>query len=277
MGENGRVNCLPQSGGCERPFTDAFVAHLNVTGESHFRHRACLDVEVRTSAQPEALYQDEKSNASLVIERKSIVWPTDYIYRHRNDHVVSDVILSELEGLEMKDLYVLRLPMLIKGREKELRNFAEQAGKAIRKNWKNIAAGTRYKGGEGEWWWRFGKAWDGEFEDGAPKQGITVSWIGPSLTFDDFIDPVLPPKELVEKLRSMFANCADKFSGYPYARRILVIDPVGDLRSKNRDFWEALWKHYSPPPEIGEIWSGICDWVTDTEQDWIFEPLYEGA
>jgi hypothetical protein len=155
------MNCLPQSGGCEKPFTVAFVAHLNSTENASFNHRACLDVEERTTPQPEALYEDNITNRSLVIERKSVVWPLDYIRRHRNDHVVSDVIMRELVGLEMQDHYVLGLPLLIRGKEKEVHAFAQRTGKAIRRNWERFERGDRYKGREGEWWWTFGKAQDG--------------------------------------------------------------------------------------------------------------------
>lgn len=36
------MTCLPKSGGCERPFTDAFVAHLNSLEGTRYSHRSTL-------------------------------------------------------------------------------------------------------------------------------------------------------------------------------------------------------------------------------------------
>src|SRR5262252_6392410 len=104
--------CLPESGGCERPFTDAFVQHLNENEGSYYAHQACLDVMDSSSAQPEALYLDLVTNIRLVVERKSIAWPTDYAYRHSNDHFVFDVFSRALKGVGFEDLYEIRLPLL---------------------------------------------------------------------------------------------------------------------------------------------------------------------
>ena len=75
------MSCIPQSGGCERPFTEAFVEHLNQTGGSRYVHRACLDRIDSKNPQPEAMYVDSERKLQLVIERKSISWPIDYPYR----------------------------------------------------------------------------------------------------------------------------------------------------------------------------------------------------
>jgi hypothetical protein len=39
-------------------------------------------------------------------------------------------------------------------------------------------------------------------------------------------------------------------------------------------WWGQVFKKLSPPPDISEIWMGIYDWVSDFEQDWIYEKLY---
>lgn len=114
------MSCLPESGGCERPFTDAFVEHLNQTGDSRYVHRACLDRIDSKNPQPEALYVDSEQNLQLVIERKSISWPIDFPYRHKKSHFAADRFFEELKGLPPDDLYELRLPMLIKGKKPEL-------------------------------------------------------------------------------------------------------------------------------------------------------------
>ena len=101
--------CLPGSGGCEKPFTDVLVAHLNRIEGAHYVHEACLDVADKTVPQPEALYLDSESGSQLVIERKSISWPVDYTYRHKNDHAVGELFAQGLRDLTVDDLYEIRL------------------------------------------------------------------------------------------------------------------------------------------------------------------------
>jgi hypothetical protein len=268
------MNCLPESGGCERPFTDAFVAHLNKVERSHFTHRVCLDVTERMTAQPEALYRDDHTSRSLVIERKSLPWPLDFVYRHKNDHVAADTIQKSLEGLPATELYGLELPMLISGRQKDVEAFAESAGAAIRRNWSAIESGRLFKGRHGEMWWRFGRVSDDARQDDDPASGIKTNWTGPGLTLEDFLDPEHPPEELVAKLLKIYANCTAKFSSYGEARRILVIDPLEDLRYKDNEFWALLFKTFPPPAAINEIWSGFYELANDSDSEWTFERLH---
>jgi len=220
---------------------------------------------------------DDERGLWLVIERKSIAWPTEYAYRHSNDHVVIEIVSHELEGLPMECLYELRLPMLLQGSRKEVTDFASGVGKAIRARWDEITSGTCFKGRSGACWWRFGKVPEWEREDEEPTSGLKVAWIGRGLAVTDSVDPVKPPEELIKARHKIYGSCTDKFTAYSAARRVLVLDPFGALRMENLEFWRNLWTHFPPLACIGEIWSGIFDWVTDTEQDWIFERLYIGA
>jgi len=270
-----RMTCLPKSGGCERLYTDAFVAHLNRTEGTRYRHRACLDVYERTTAQPEALYVDEERGVSLVIERKSIAWPIDYAYRHSNDHLISEVVLHDLQGLPLDTLYELRLPILIEGKSKEVTEFAKDAAREIRASWKSIEGGTRIRKGNGDLWWQFGKVPEWDFDEGAPTRGLKVTWVGQSLVASDFIDPSNPPEQLLAALQRVYASCTNKFDSYTDARRVLVLDPFGNLCTEDLTFWQRLWAKCPPSEPIGEIWSGMFDWVTDEEEGWIFERLYD--
>ncbi len=140
------MSCIPQSGGCERRFTEPFVNHLNVTEGSTYVHGACLDRFDSTTSQPEALYIDKESRLELVLERKSISWPVDYAYRHSNDHEIADVFSQGLKDLVADELYKIRLPMLMEGKRAELRLLAEKAVGEIRAGWARASAGGRIRG-----------------------------------------------------------------------------------------------------------------------------------
>jgi hypothetical protein len=267
--------CIPESGGCERPFTDVLVAHLNRVEGAQYMHRACLDVANSTIPQPEALYVDAENGRQLVIERKSISWPVDYPYRHSNDHVVGDLFARELRDLTVDDLYEIRLPMLMEGKRDVLLGYADQAIKQIRAKWFSVASGSGLKGRSGDrWWWAFHKLPEWERQDNAPSKGLQITWAGPSLSFDDFLDPSSLPDTLAAAIDKIYANCSAKFASYPEARRVLLLDPHGDLQTESADWWQKVWESMPPPPGIGEVWSGIFDWITDEEQDWTFGRLY---
>lgn len=241
-------------------------------------HRACLDVAERTVPQPEALYVDAVNGHQLVIERKSISWPVDYPYRHNNDHAIGEVFAHELRDLTVEDLYEIRLPMLMEGKRAELLSYAIQATKQIRAKWSAVASGSGLKGRAGDkWWWAFHKLPEWAREDNAPSRGLQITLVGPGLSFDDFLDPAQLPDALASAIEKIYANCSAKFASYPETRRILLLDPHGDLRTENSGWWQKVWVSLPPPSSIGEIWSGIFDWVTDETQDWVCEQLYSAV
>jgi len=267
------MSCLPESGGCERPFTDAFVDFLNRNRGTHYVHRACLDRDSRVP-RPEALYVDAQTNLNLVIERKSISWPIDYPYRHSNDHFVFDVLSQALKGLKLNDLYEVRFPMLIRGKREELRPFVLVAADAIRANWTKVASGAALKQQvSADWWWGFRRVPEPEREDNSPPTGLQVTWVGRSMGLDHYLDPAKLPDDLALALRKIYSACVAKFAAYADAKRVLVLDPHGDLRHQPIDWWKELWSALPPATEIEEIWSGIFDYVDDESQDWQFERL----
>ena len=269
------MSCLPKSGGCEKPFTDALVRHLNFTEGTRYIHQSCLDVTNRRTPQPEALYLDSERNQELVIERKSIAWPSDYPRRHANDHFISDRFSEQLKDLACDSLYELRLPMLIDGTQSELRLFALQASEKIRSHWPKLAAHKTLKGRINEKsWWVFRKVPDWDREDDAPSEGLQFTFQGPLVSSFDSIDPVNLPEELIANLQKIYLRCVKKFEHYANARRVLSLDSYGDLRDYDADWWRKVFSVYPPPVEIEEVWSGMFDWNYEGIECWIFERLF---
>ena len=75
-------------------------------------------------------------------------------------------------------------------------------------------------------------------------------------------------------LQDIYASCLKKFASYAHAKRMLVLDPHGELRYQDAGWWNRVFANVLPPPEIEELWSGIYDWVDDYSQGWMFERLY---
>lgn len=267
------MSCLPTSGGCEKECTDPFVDHLNELTGTEYIYRNCLDATDRTKAQPETLYEDS-ARGELVIERKSISWPSDYAHRHSNDHFVADLFSQGLNGLPLKDdLYEVSLPLLIKGSEKELQPFVAAAVSRIRAEWSKVGAGGVLRGRADDKWWGFRRVPDWDKEDDSPEIGLKFSWEGPPMQLGDFLDPSGLPEPLVFSLNKIFSSCVKKFQSYAHARRILVLEPHGDLQHQPLDWWQDAFRSNVPPAEISEIWAGSFDWVDEYSRGWVFERL----
>ncbi len=269
------MSCIPESGGCEKPFTDVLVAHINRTEGAHYAHRACLDVADSSVALPEALYVDSENGKQLVIERKSVSWPVDYTYRHKNDHAVGEVFSKKLGNLVAGDLYEIRLPMLMEGKNADLVGYALVATELIRAHWADIASGSALKGRAGDkWWWVFRRLPEEEREDSAPSTGLMISYVGKMFSFDDYLDPANLPEALIGSISKVYRGCSAKFSSYADARCILLLDPHGDLQTQGAEWWQGVWVSLPPPATICEIWSATLVWVTDETKDWVVEQLH---
>jgi hypothetical protein len=267
------MTCIPESGGCERPFTDAFVEHLNRTDGLHYVHRACLDVPSGQISQPEALYVDGVRNTRLVIERKSISWPDDYPYGHKKSHFAADQLSAELTGLPTKHLYEIRLPMQMEGKDSELKAFALRATAEIKKAWPEIATGSILTGRiDNRWPFSFRQVPEWEKEENAPVSGLKFIFVGSSSVFD-FIDPTDLPEQIASALRKIYFGCVKKFGAYSEAKRVLVLEPHADLKRRSVVWWREVFSVLPPPDEVGEIWSAKFDWVDDSSEAWVFERL----
>jgi hypothetical protein len=260
------MTCLPVSGGCERHLTDPFVECLNDSQGTCFAYQTCFH-HINNEPQPEALYSATDTGARLVIERKSVVWPLNYVKRHQNDHLVA-AILSE--GLrELADLQPLSIRLEPSGlmSRKELESFARDIVASVRSSMDTLRTG-RVLGSQ-----RAGRSWtcnvdfDRDPSDG-PLTGLIVRWPEPL----ESIRAEALPAQLTQKLLKLLDSTVKKFSGYPDARRILLLDPHGSIRHKDGSWWHRALKPL--PTAIPEIWLGIHDWVTDFDQGWEFEQVF---
>jgi hypothetical protein len=126
----------------------------------------------------------------------------------------------------------------------------------------------------GRRWWSYRRVPEWDRLDEAPRKGLQFTWSEPPTSQPECIDAANPPQHVNSALQNIYSSCVRKFAPYSDARRILVIDPYGDLRYQNVEWWSEVFSVLPPPTEIDEIWSGIFDWVTENSEGWIFERLH---
>lgn len=268
------MGCLPDSGGCERRHTDAFITILDDVDSKDYKYIACLDQIYRNTPQPEALYRDQRTKDELVIERKTIFWPEDYVVRHKNDHHLMDLIVSSTKDLFLDAAYELTLPHLFSVSQKELKAFSRSVVNDIRKNISNVEKMKFIQGIEFGYKWSCRKLRSCEKEGFSWTNGLVVDWnvsrIDPNIGDSSYAIHKLKPQ-----LMKIFRSCDIKFAGYSNARRILLLDQQGDLEFMGTKWWLDIFSELNPSPSIIEIWLGLYVTVTEEgEWGWIFRKLY---
>jgi hypothetical protein len=67
---------------------------------------------------------------------------------------------------------------------------------------------------------------------------------------------------------------ARKFSEYTNDRKVLLLDPCGEMKYLDLWWWKRVLSRIAPPQTISELWLAIYDWLTEWEEGWIFQKLY---
>lgn len=262
------MGCLPESGGCEKRFVQPFVDYLNAVEGTAFRHTACLDVEIRDTPQPEALYTDEVNQRQMVIERKSLVWPLDYASRHRNDHHLVDRLCERLPSWAANGPYTISLPSLLKVDRQGIEALSHEICAAIDR--KGPLGGRRDAVvglGAFEWSFRHRSALD---DDDAPMDRILFLW---DILPEHGLPPWPCPADLALEFGRVLAGAARKFENYGSHRCVVLLEPQGAVAHTPAEWWTSL---VSDPIalQVSELWLAEQDFADpDGEPYWSFERL----
>lgn len=249
------------------------MKHINARDKTAFVFKECLEARIRDRPQPEALYADVATSASLVIEHKNLVWPLDHAKHHSTDHEIADRIAEQIGDLLSAAPHELRLRFRMRGTKNDLIALADSIAQKIRANWASIArgglVGSRADGRE----WSFRIQSPNERDCFEPSGGLATIWDVPTI-FGLYQRPDLA-KGIQEQLQKVFVACQRKFADYSSSRRYLLLDVVGDVTLLPAD-WDRLFQSHPPPNEIQEIWFGSQEWITDIDLEWQFARLYPG-
>lgn len=109
--------------------------------------------------------------------------------------------------------------------------------------------------------------------DNEPDRGIVFTWDLP-WTFND-----RPPlaERVGDQMQKIFAACINKFATYSHARRILLLDPHGDVAFTITESWRTLFTDLTPPEAIDDIWIGQHSTDDFGEDEWLMENAYRRA
>jgi hypothetical protein len=106
-----------------------------------------------------------------------------------------------------------------------------------------------------------------------PHRGLVFLWEG---NFS-WQGPEELGAKLIVQIQKVYAAYVQKFATHAESRRILMLDPHGDIQFKSALWWHQLLKECPPPADIDEVWigaSGANDWG---EEEWIIEKVFGGS
>jgi hypothetical protein len=264
--------CSPTPRGHEVCALTSFVHHYNRSSGSSFALDRILDASGSTP-QPEALYVDAARARTLVIEHKTFVWPRDHFQIHRSCHEVDTRIRKIVEPVLLSDRpYLLRLSDDLRGSRENLRAFADDVGAFILARIDVVHEGKVLRSRQlgREWLFRVQPEIDREYFQ--PSTGLIVEFEGKW--------SALPPPDLMaahaDVLSELLAHASMKFRDHAASRRVLVLDPHGDLRFTPKEEWSRLLAAVTIPDSVDEIWLSFHDLITDIVCGWIHQPLWPG-
>jgi hypothetical protein len=247
---------------------DKFVSHYNRENGTSYAHTECLDIERtggRTEPKPEVLVTDARRSRQMVIERKSVVWPPDYILRHQNEHDFANIIWQQTRDRFQDDCYELTVSAeeLRKLDSHTVKQIALEIGSILAEN--HSSSMPLRRSTPVPWHFHRGNTHD----DYGTRKGIVVIHED-ALTFNfNRDDAIVGTAAAMER---ELAEAAAKFIGYEGTRKVVLLDFYGN--ELGEEDIPPLIERIALPQTIDEIWMTKCDWVSEDDFEIGFERLF---
>lgn len=273
-------SCFPPQEKCEWYHLREFVDSYNSSFGKAYIRTACLDVEERNEKEPELLLK-APGETRIVIERKSIVWPEEYLSDHSNEHELYRQFLKRirLHGNPFKDSanQLTVSAMSLKGKnKKEVKRFAEQIADIVLSD-HVTAKSSRGIGSREPIIWRFRPLSRGERDESVPKSGISI------VVYEELEAP--EPSEIrqrVEAAKAGYASeflrlaqrAAEKFVKYSHCQKLFLVQFCGDDSGwvQDEDIVEIV-KSAPLPKMIDQVWVACPEWISEYEHKVTWEHI----
>ena len=266
------MGCLPTRCQCEERILAPFVAHYNRNVGTSFAFVERLDLR-GPKPQPEALYRDGRSSASLVVERKSLVCAGSRQDSQQLAHGRSACERAIRPHLDPEKAYKLAMPSELHGRLPVLRAYGSRIAAVILRNLAAVHRGQTLESTTPYRKWRFRLEDPHERDWDEPAAGLRVAFnvkSGP-------LDWGESPQGLDTEVCRLLEAAARKFESHAEALRILVIEPIGDLHISDAPVLSQLLEAAAVPPDIDEIWISSHVLVTELSYGWGHQQIWPSS
>jgi hypothetical protein len=195
------------------------------------------------------------------------------VHRHSKDHELANAIYEALATVEFRTLYTLAMPSITSGSKAELVEAGRSVAERIKTSYTGLQLGQSISieclGHRLSF--RIRSLVDRG--DDEPEGGVVMVWPMKLQMF--------PAADLNDKLSSqiekIYAACIRKFASYSDARRILMLDPHGEIIFTPARTWNEIFRKSAPPDVINDIWIGTHGTDDFGDEEWLIEKVYGGA
>lgn len=255
------MHCIPPNlrEECEWFELRDFVRHYNEFCGTAYELEKCLDVNSPgSSPQPEVLISS-KNDRPMVIERKSVVWPSDHVQGLKKERAFASVLSGQLSPFLQDSSYALEVDSseISARNDRQVTDVANKIAAAI------LSAKESGKidrlCGRLPIEWVFGAS-----DEWAARRGVTVVVRSHSNLFD------LAQRECAlqgwqAELAKQLANTPRKFVEYESCVRTVVVQFYGEDFSKEQV--EGMVSRIVVPSDIDQVWMAYSEPVSDDEYE----------
>ena len=251
--------------------------HYNSVYGKVYTRSKCLDVERRNTKEPELLLE-APGETSIVLEHKSVVWPTRHLADHHNEHHLFGVFKHRLDllGNPFKDsAYQLRISAnALKGKRKgEVSRFAEQIAQVVLSDQPKAKSQCGI-GVQKPISWRFRPLLPHERDETVPETDVVLEVRGTAES--DELSEIFQGIErakygYTEEFERLAENATEKFARYADCMKLLLVQFHGDssVMLPDEDIIGII-QSAQLPEMIDQVWLAHPDWVSeyDYEIEW---------
>ena len=275
-------SCLIPGGSCEWFHLKDFVDFLNTTDGTSYIRSECLDVygpdnqqPAQAKKRPEVLLESG-DEVPIVIERKAVVWPSDFQRNHSKEHDLLKRVADNLREEFNDSTYQLAFYAgdLKKKNKGQVAVFGDQICHLIVSN---IAKSKSSRGISVRQpiRWSFRPLARYEIDEPNPRRGIRSLVKLPS-SWD------LKPLEFREKRESALAGFAErfareankadkKFDDYCNCKKLLVVQFFGESCSVKDEEIVEIVKKTQITSHIDQVWLTGREWVSQDDYQLAWE------
>ncbi|TET44164.1 hypothetical protein E3J62_11110 [candidate division TA06 bacterium] len=203
----------------------------------------------------------------MVIERKILVWPPDYVRRHNLEHEFSDLFISLVKGAFEEDLYALEVSTkYLCGDKQGVKDMARQIADKVLESVRHVCS-SKDISARCPLPWRFGRLPDFLRDESTPDKGVGVYFLGPPDLFEvDSIERSQARDGLSRQLQEVLVQVESKFGAYDDSLRVLILEVYGNNTClSDSDVEDAICKA-ALPPCVSQIWLAYPEYIG--EWDW---------
>lgn len=252
-------SCLPPHNIDEWINLKPFVETYNSLFERNYILESCPEKDHRNTPEPEILLRDGDNH--MVVERKIIPLPVDYVRNHQLWHEFSNRLIGSIVEQFSDNLYIFRIQDVhIPNRKKDAIKLANEISSTILEYELRIKATEgRFSGGiysddsDGSIPWSFITVSDIDREEYLQDSGIiselgiSRKWYSPQDITEEF------PK-LKKRLLKLITSSIVKFNKYSDCLKILIIEPYSSYLRYPVDILADTINSLEIPQNLDQIW-----------------------